>query len=49
MIGQREAPFFTTIFSGNACYYFGKYIRNAWKVLKGGAGEGWRRSIGLIV
>jgi len=25
---------------------FGKYIRNIWKVLKCGAGEGWRRSAG---
>jgi hypothetical protein len=24
-------------------------IRNAWKVLKYGAGEGWRRSVGPIV
>jgi hypothetical protein len=23
--------------------HFGKYIRNTWKVLKVGAGEGWRR------
>jgi hypothetical protein len=28
--------------------YFGKQIRNAWKVFKCGAGEGWRRSVGLI-
>jgi hypothetical protein len=26
-----------------------KYIRNTWKVLKCGAGEGWRRSAGPIV
>jgi hypothetical protein len=24
--------------------YFGKYIRNTWKVLKCAAGEGWGRS-----
>ena len=24
MIGQRDAPFITTMFSGNICYYFGK-------------------------
>jgi len=24
--------------------HFGKQIRNTWKVLKCGAGEGWRRS-----
>jgi len=27
----------------------GKQIRNAWKVLKCGAGEGWRRSVGPII
>jgi len=29
--------------------HFGKEIRNTWKVLKRGAGEGWRRSVGPIV
>ena len=29
--------------------HFGKCIRNTWKVLKCGAGEGWRRSVGPIV
>jgi hypothetical protein len=24
-------------------------IRNTWKVLKCGAGEGWKRSVGLIM
>ena len=28
---------------------FGQQIRNAWKVLKCGAGEGWRRSVGPIM
>jgi hypothetical protein len=28
---------------------FGEYIRSTWKVLKYGAGEGWRESTGLIV
>jgi hypothetical protein len=28
---------------------FGEYIRNTWKVLKCGAGEGWRRSVGPIM
>jgi len=27
----------------------GKQIRNAWKILKYGAGEGWRRSVGPIM
>jgi hypothetical protein len=27
----------------------GQEIRNTWKVLKCGAGEGWRRSVGLIM
>jgi hypothetical protein len=26
-----------------------KHIRNTWKVLKCGAGEGWKRSVTLIV
>jgi len=26
-----------------------KQIRNIWKVLKCGAGEGWRRSVGPIM
>jgi hypothetical protein len=29
--------------------HFGKAIRNTWKVLKCGAGEGWRRSVGPIM
>jgi hypothetical protein len=28
---------------------FGKWIRNIWKVMKCGAGEGCRRSVGPIV
>jgi hypothetical protein len=28
--------------------HFEKEIRNTWKVLKCGAGEGWRRSVGPI-
>jgi hypothetical protein len=28
---------------------FGTLIRNTWKVLKCGIGEGWRRSFGPIV
>jgi len=28
---------------------FGKYIRNTWKVLKCGAAEGWKRSVGPVV
>ena len=28
---------------------FGQQIRNIWKVLKCGAGEGWRRSVGPIM
>jgi hypothetical protein len=27
---------------------FGQEIRNTWKVLKCGAGEGWRRTVGPI-
>jgi len=36
----------------NFPYYlirFGQQIRNTWKVLKCGAGEGWRRSVGPIM
>jgi hypothetical protein len=29
--------------------HFGKYIRNNWKVVNCGAGEGWRRSVGPIL
>ena len=29
--------------------HFGKWTRNTWKVLKCGALEGWRRSVGPIV
>jgi len=28
---------------------FGQQIKNTWKVLKYGAGEGWRRSVGPIM
>jgi hypothetical protein len=28
---------------------FGQQIRNTWKVLKCGAGEGWRRSVASIM
>ena len=28
---------------------FGQQIRNTWKVLKCGAGEGWKRSVGPIM
>jgi hypothetical protein len=28
---------------------FGQQIRNTWKVLKCGDGEGWRRSVGPIM
>ena len=28
---------------------FGQQMRNTWKVLKCGAGEGWRRSVGPIM
>jgi hypothetical protein len=29
--------------------HFEQYIGNNWKVLKCGAGEGWRNSVGLIM
>jgi hypothetical protein len=29
--------------------HFKKYIKNTWMVLKRGAGEGWKRSVGAIV
>jgi len=28
---------------------FGQWIRNTWKVLKYGAGGGWKRTVGLIM
>jgi hypothetical protein len=36
-------------FNGTASWTLGKWIRNAWTVLKCGAGEGWRRSAGQIM
>jgi hypothetical protein len=30
-------------------YMLWEHIRNTWKVLKCGAGEGWRRSVGPIM
>jgi hypothetical protein len=29
--------------------HFSKQIRNTWKVLKCGAGEGWKKSVGLKI
>jgi hypothetical protein len=29
--------------------HFGKYIRNAWEILKCDAGEEWRKPVGPIV
>jgi hypothetical protein len=29
--------------------HFGQQIRNTWKVFKCGAGERWKRSVGLIM
>jgi len=29
--------------------HFGQQIRNTWKVVKSGAEEGWRRSVGPIM
>ena len=34
---------------GDETWTFGQQIRNTWKVLKCGAGEGWRRSVGPIM
>jgi hypothetical protein len=28
---------------------FGQQIRNTWKILKCGAGEEWKRTVGLIM
>ena len=36
-------------FYGAETWHFGQQIRNTWKVLKCGAGEGWRRSVGPIM
>jgi hypothetical protein len=35
------------LFLNNAKY--GQQIRNTWKILKSGAGEGWKRSVGPIM
>ena len=29
--------------------HFGKQIKNIWKILKCGAGESWRKLVGLII
>ena len=44
-------PSFTDVmfFSINNSIYRLIQIRNTWKVLKCGAGEGWRRSVGSIM
>jgi hypothetical protein len=34
---------------GAETWGFGQWIRNTWKVLKCGAGRGWKRSVGLIM
>jgi hypothetical protein len=34
---------------GTGTEHCGKCIRNTWKVMKCGVGEGWRRSVGPIV
>jgi hypothetical protein len=39
----------STVLCGAGTEHCGKCIRNTWKVLKCGAGEGWRRSAGPIV
>jgi len=55
-----ETSFFLYFCDGNINYelckgfalklgHFGKQIRNTGKVLKSGSGEGWRRSLGLIL
>jgi len=28
---------------------FGRYVKNTWKVLNRGAGEGWKRSVGPLI
>jgi hypothetical protein len=37
------------LFYGAEIGNFEKYNRNTWKALKCGAGEGWRKLVGLIV
>jgi hypothetical protein len=39
---------YSTALYGAELGHFGKYVRNIWKVLKCGAGEGWRRPTGPI-
>jgi len=46
--------YFTRLSVGEVIYLndigcFGQQIRNTWKVLKCGAGEEWRRSVGPIM
>ena len=39
----KVLPFEHSFFMVRKVGYFGKQVRNSWKVLKCGAGEGWRR------
>jgi hypothetical protein len=44
---NRNTHFVTREISGNIILRI--KIRNTWKVLKYGAGGGWKRSVGLIM
>ena len=44
-----NATFGTWLFMVLKLGRFGQQIRNTWKVLKCGDGEGWRRSVGPIM
>jgi hypothetical protein len=58
MYTEKKAPFLKPnlilLFGAWLCMVlklgrFEQQIRNTWKVLKSGAGEGWRRSVGSIM
>jgi len=38
----------STALGGVETGHFGEQIRSTWKILKGGAGEGWRGLVGQI-
>jgi hypothetical protein len=49
LVGQENATFGEWLCMVLKHGRFGQQIRNTWKVLKYGAREGWRRSVGPIM
>jgi uncharacterized membrane protein len=49
ILGGGSATFWSIVLYGAETWTIRAVIRNTWKVLKCGAGEGWKRSVGLIM